>query len=215
MDKSMAENTFEFFSEAEQQTIRKAVSDAESRSSGEIAIMVVPESERYREAEELGSLLLAGLLALALCVASRHVTIWTYIPLVFLLFFPALLLFRRFPRLKLPFAGVRRQAEAVRQRALTAFYEQGLFRTRDETGILIFVSLLERKVWILGDRGINEIIPVGYWQSLAGQVAAGVRSGQAAEAICSVIAACGSELAHHFPHRHDDKNELTDEIITS
>ena len=195
--------------------IRQAVAEAEARSSGEIATMVVRESERYREAEELGALLLAGLAGLILAVALHHVTIWTYIPSVFVLFFPSLWLFRRFPRLKLSFVGPGRQAEAVHERALAAFFEKELHLTGEQTGILIFISLLERKVWILGDRGINERIPPGYWRSLAAELAAGIRKGEAARALCRVIAGCGSELARHFPRGADDRNELPDEILTS
>lgn len=214
MDLSQAEIAAAFFTPAEKEAIRGAVAQAELHSSGEIATMVVHESDRYREAEALGALLLAGLVGVVLAVALHHVTIWSYIPTVLLLFFPALWLFRRFPRLKLSFAGARRQAEAVSERALVAFYQQGLYRTREETGILIFISLLERKVWILGDRGINEKIPPGYWQTLADELAHGMKSGRAAESLCAVIAKCGSELARHFPRRTDDRNELSDEMIS-
>jgi len=215
MDRSMAGDSVNFFSAAEKEAIGRAVAKAESGSSGEIAIMVVPHSERYPEAEELGALLLAGLIGVIAAVLLHHVTIWTYIPSLCLLYFPALLLFRRFPRLKLSFAGARRQAEAVRERAVAAFYEKGLYRTREQTGVLIFISLLERKVWILGDRGINEKIETGYWEALAAELAAGIRSGQAADALCSVVAQCGGELSRHFPPRPDDRNELSDEIISS
>ena len=211
----VAAGTGEFFSQADKESIRRAVADAEQLSSGEIVAMVVPESERYREAEQLGALLMAGLLAVIAALLLRHETIWSYIPLVFLLFFPTLLLFRRFPRLKLSFVGRRRQAEAVREKAMAAFFQRGLHRTREETGILIFISLLERKVWILGDRGINEKIPPGYWRSLAAELALGLRSSQAAEALCRVIAGCGSELARHFPRHPDDRNELPDDILAS
>lgn len=215
MDLSQAELANEFFSPAEKEAIRSAVAEAERHSSGEIATMVVWESDRYREAEELGALLLAALLAVVVAVTLQHVTIWTYIPLVLALFFPALFLFRRFPRLKLPFAGARRQAEAVSERALVAFYQQGLYRTEEETGILVFISLLERKVWILGDRGINEKIPPGYWKSLVDELALGIRSGHAADSLCQVVAKCGKELSHHFPRRTDDRNELPDHVLVS
>lgn len=215
MDLSQKELAEDFFSAAEKEAIRGAVAEAERHSSGEIATMVVWESDRYREAETLGALLLAALIALVVAVATHHVTIWSYIPLALLLFLPCLYLFRRVPRLKLPFVGPKRLLEAVGERALVAFYQQGLYRTRDETGILIFISLLEHKVWILGDRGINEKIPPGYWKSLADQVAAGIRSGHAADSLCRVVAECGTKLAQHFPRRADDSNELPDEIISS
>jgi putative membrane protein len=205
----------EIFSHEEKELIRQAVAEAEGKSAGEIATMVVRQSERYREAEQLGALLVAGLVDVAIAVITRHVTIWSYIPIAFLLYFPTLWFFRRFPRLKLSFAGKRRQAEAVRERALAAFFEKGLHRTEQETGILIFISLLEQKVWILGDRGINEKIAPHYWKSFATDLAAGLRAGRAAEALCRVISGCGAELARHFPRQPDDRNELPDEILSS
>ncbi|GLI36630.1 hypothetical protein KI811_15365 [Geobacter hydrogenophilus] len=204
----------EFFTPGERERVRAAVAEAEGSTSGEIATMVADASDSYREAEILGAVLLSGLLSVILAVVIRHVTIWSYIPLVVLLYFPCWYLFRLVPRLKLPFAGRRRVVEAVRERAVRAFYEKGLYRTREETGILIFISLLERKVWILGDRGINERIDPHFWQHLAVQLARGLRDKQACEALCTVIAGCGTELAKHFPHRADDVNELRDEILT-
>jgi len=204
-----------FFSDDEMRRIEEAVARAESRSSGEIATMVVEASDRYREAEFLGALLLSGFVGIVVGIWTHHVTIWTYIPVVCLLFFPMLGLFRMVPRLKLSFVGVRRQEEAVRERALRAFYEQGLYRTREETGILIFISRLEHKVWILGDRGIDRKIPPGSWQTLADELARGIRAGRAAESLLSVVEACGAELAQHFPRRSDDRNELPDAPITS
>ncbi|WP_026840324.1 TPM domain-containing protein [Citrifermentans bremense] len=215
MDLSQAQHAEEFFSPEEKERIREAVVQAEKRTSGEIATVIVWASDRYREAEALGALLLAGLVAVVAAVAIRHVTIWSYIPLVFLLFYPALKLFHRFPRLKLSFAAAGRVADAVSERALVAFYQQGLYRTKEETGILIFISLLERKVWILGDRGIGQKIPQVEWNNLVEQLAQGLRQGKAADSLCQVIASCGIELAKHFPRRRDDQNELPDEIIAS
>lgn len=204
----------EFFTPEERERIRAAVTQAERSTSGEIATMVVDASDSYREAEILGAVLLSGLLAVVAAVAIHHVTIWSYIPLVVLLYFPSWYLFRLVPRLKLPFAGRGRVAEAVRERAVRAFYEQGLYRTRQETGILVFISLLEHKVWILGDRGINERIDPRFWQDLTARLAQGLREGQACEALCTVVAVCGAELSRHFPRRADDLNELRDDILT-
>ncbi len=202
-----------FFSDAERERIRLAVEGAEATTSGEIATMVVDHSDLYREAEILGTFLVAGLGAVVVAIAIHHVTVWSYVPLVSLLFFPVRQLFKRFPHLKLSFVGRRRLAEAVRERAIRAFYEKGLHRTREETGILIFISLLERKVWILGDRGINERIAPHFWHHFARELSRGIREGRACEALCNVIAGCGVELARHFPRRADDVNELSDEVL--
>jgi putative membrane protein len=203
-----------FFTAAEKEAIRMAVEGAESGTAGEIATMVVDHSDSYREAEVLGSVLVAGFVAVIACVVFRHVTIWSFIPVVFLAFYPVRYLFRRFPRLKLPFVGRRRLVHAVRDRAVRAFFEKELHHTRDRSGVLIFISLLERKVWILGDRGINEKIPPHDWHGLARELSAGIREGRACEALCTVIARCGDHLAAHFPRKPDDVNELPDEVLT-
>lgn len=210
----MAEKrTAELFSDAEQHRIREAVAAAEATTAGEIATMVVPRSDSYGEAALLGSLLAAALLATAVGVASGHTSLWSHIPLT-VLFFPLFLfLFRRFPRLTLALVSGRRRQEAVRERAVRAFFEQGLHRTRDETGILVFISLLEHKVWILGDRGINEKIPLQEWQELARELSRGIGEGRACDALCRTIELCGQELSLHFPRRGDDRNELSDELL--
>lgn len=203
-----------FFSKHEQERIAQAVHSAEANTSGEIATMIVDESDRYREAELAGSLFLAALLALSITAVTHHVTIWSYLPMVVLLYLPILTLFRKFPAMKLPFAGKGRIEEAVRIRAVRAFYEKGLYRTRHETGILIFMSLLEHKVWILGDRGINDRIEPESWQDMAKELAGGIATGKGCDALCSVIARCGSELSRHFPRQPDDTNELRDQLLT-
>ncbi len=227
-----------FFSDEEHEKIREVVKAAEMNTSGEIATMVVDRSDSYREAETLGAVLLSGLMALLVEVLIEYsvisaaspdwsvaghkrsmfflygISIWTYIPLVFLLFFPSKLIFRKYPLLKLPFVGRKRIDEAVRERAVRAFYEKGLYKTRDETGILIFISLMERKVWILGDRGINRKIPHSRWRELARNLSTGVREDKAFPALCGVIESLGRELALHFPKKTDDVNELSDDVLT-
>jgi putative membrane protein len=203
----------QFFTEAERERIRQAVEAAEAATSGEIATMVVDRSNGYGEAETLGAVLCAAFVGLVVAVASHHVTIWSYVPFVFILFFPARWLISRVPALQRPFIGRRRLHAAVRDRAVRAFYEKGLYRTRHETGVLIFISLFERKVWILGDRGINAKIAPESWRQLAGTVAMGIRDGRGCDELCTVIARCGEELARHFPRQADDTNELPDEVL--
>jgi putative membrane protein len=202
-----------FFSDDEKERIRLAVESAERTTSGEIATMVVDHSDRYREAEVLGGFLVAGLFALIIAVAVHHVTIWTYIPIVCLLFFPSRSLFVRFPHFKLPFVNKRRLMHAVRERAVRAFFEKRLYKTKDESGILIFISLFERKVWILGDRGIDRKIPHETWQIYAREISAGIKEERACAALCSVVGKCSKLLAEKFPKSTDDVNELPDDLI--
>lgn len=202
-----------FFTDGEKERIREAVRAVEKGTSGEIATMVVDNSDGYLEAEVLGGILASGLAALIIAVAVQHVTIWTYVPIVCALYFPARFLFLRFPRLKIPFVNKKRMMHAVRERGVRAFYEKGLYKTRDENGILIFISIMERKVWILGDRGVDRQIPQETWQSHANEISVGIKEGRASEALCAVIGKCGHVLAEHFPRKEDDTNELPDDLI--
>lgn len=203
----------ELFSDNEREEIRRAVKAAEATTAGEIVALVTPESDRYREAEVLGGVLLAVCISLLVGVMVQHISIWFFVPAVFALFFPCRLLFIRYPRLKLPLLSRARRESAVRERCVQSFYEKGLHRTRHETGVLIFISELERKVWIIGDRGIDERIPPETWRGLVGDLTAGLREGRASEALCAVIASCGGILTEHFPKSPDDVNELPDAVI--
>lgn len=203
----------ELFSDSERDEIRRAVERAEATTAGEIVALVVPESDRYREAELLGGVLLAGLLALVIGIILHHVTVWFYIPVLLILFFPSRQLFCKVPWLKRSLLTRHRLESTVRHRCLSAFYEHGLHRTAGETGVLIFISLLERKVWIIGDRGINERIDPATWAELARDLSTGIREGRACAALIGVIDRCGRILTEHFPAGEHDVNELPDMLI--
>jgi putative membrane protein len=202
-----------FFSESEKENISALVKDAERETSGEIAVMVVDASDSYREAEFMGALLLSAFIAFVFAVALDLITIWSYIPAVIIFWFPALYVIRLFPQVKLTLAGKKRLVEAVRERAIRAFFEKKLYRTREESGVLIFISMLERKVWILGDCGINERINPLLWQELSEELAGKIRVGQSFEGVCAVLVKLSRVLKEHFPPAANDTNELPDEVI--
>jgi len=203
----------DFFSRAEKDSIRQAVEAAEGGTSGEIMVMLVPESDPYREAQLTGAFSLAGLAALVISFSLHYVAIWFYIPVFCLLLIPSLYLFRRLPHLKLAFLHKKRIEDAVRERAVYGFYQKGAHRTEDETGIFIFISLLERKVWILADRGIHGKIRDDFWRSLARELTEGIKGDRALDALLGVIEKCGAELTRHFPGRTGMKKHLSDEVL--
>lgn len=203
-----------FFSPEELQRIASAVESAEKRTSGEIVPVVIERSSQYPEAQLLASILFAALFSLLLVLPFHLVTVWYYIPLTVVLFFPAHSLVRRVPRFFLPFLPRSRMQEAVNARAFASFYENGLHRTADETGVLIFISLFERKVWIVGDRGINSRLDPAVWTAIVGNLTRGIKMGSPADALCTAITECGNLLAAHFPRNLNDENELPDRVIS-
>ena len=107
-----------------------------------------------------------------------------------------------------------RMAHKVALRAEQAFYKHGLQHTKGRTGILILVSMLERRVHILADKGVNDHVPAGTWEGLVNGIIVGIRTGHATAAICTAIAACGVLLAQVSPaESRDNPNELPDILI--
>jgi putative membrane protein len=203
-----------FFTEDEKKRISEATRQIESLTSGELAVMVVESSDKYRDAEIIGGIVFGSIAAFALTEIFFNAVIWYYIPLSILFFFPFMLLTGIVPVLKTVFIGAGRKNEAVVQRALKGFYDKGLYRTRDNTGVLFFISILERKVWVLADKGISAKIEQQTMNRFASTVTQGIKEGRACDALCQTINDIGQILAEHFPVRTDDTNELSDEVIT-
>ncbi len=204
----------EFFTKEERERIRETTAEVESRTIGEIAVMVVDTSDHYMEAEVVGGAVLAGVAALIPTVAYFHASVWSFIPIGFILFFPARVLFERVLFLKSALIGRRRMEHAVRLRAMRAFYEKDLHRTSENTGVLFFLSLFERRVWVLADSGIHAKIEQKTLDRFAKTVSTGIREGRACDALCDAIREAGDLLARHFPATPDDTNELPDGVIT-
>jgi putative membrane protein len=203
-----------FFTAEEKERLKATTHEVESRTIGEIVVMVVDHSDHYIEAEVLGSVLLGSLLSLILSVLFFHASLWFYIPLSFLFFFPFWFVFIKVEALKKLFIGSRRREEAVSLRAERAFFERGLYKTKKNTGVLFFLSLLERKVWVLADKGIHEKMDQGTLNRFANEVSRGVREGRACDALSHAIQEIGVLLARHFPITAGDTDELSDDVIT-
>jgi len=202
-----------FFTEEERTRIRETTKSVESRTIGEIAVMIMDSSDRYIEAEVIGGVLAGSLLSLIVSILFFHASLWVYIPLSFLFFFPAWILFKKIPAARMMFIGLKKREETVRERAVRAFYEKGLYKTRKNTGVLFFLSLLERKVWVLADRGIYEKIDQETLNRFAKNVSQGIRDGRACDSLCQAIKEAGELLARHFPITPDDTDELSDEVM--
>lgn len=97
--------------------------------------------------------------------------------------------------------------------ALAAFYAEKLHKTAEANGILLYISVLEHKVWILADAGINSKIDPGEWDSVVAELTAGIKAGRRCQAICEAIRRTGQILTTHFPHQRDDRDELHNLII--
>ena len=207
-------NAETFFTPEEQERIRQAVVAAEQRTAGEIVPMVVGSSARYAEIEiaGMGIGLVAGTLASFVFQdpwASIHSQLlWPLAGAALGSICCAI------PAIKRNLIAKNRITEAVHLRSLAAFTAQGLHYTRAHTGILILASLLEHRVEVLADKGINEKVAAGTWDEVVQTLTAGLKSGNACDAYCKAIERCGEILAQHFPRQPDDQDELANKLVT-
>lgn len=209
------------FSDAERERIRRAVQQAELVTRGEIVPMIVPASALYREAGYRTGLILA-LLTLALLLTIEiywlpwgwHAGNAGWLLLAVVAAYGLGQGLGRVPSVIRFVTSRERLAHKVTLCAEQAFYKHGLHHTQGHTGVLIFVSLLERRVHVLADKGINDRVPAGTWDGLVNGIIDGIRMGQATDAICEAIAKCGALLAQVSPAGSgDNPNELPDTLI--
>jgi putative membrane protein len=179
----MAPAISRLFSAADLERINAAVHDAEQRTSGEIVPYVVEQCDDYEFAEWRGGALLALLTAIVLMFLHSYTALWLPIDLagkllaVLIAFGAGMLLVKYIQSLKRILAGSAAMERRLHQRASEAFIAEEVFLTRDRTGILLFLSLLERRVLVLGDAGINQKVKQEEWQDVVATVVAGIRKG--------------------------------------
>ena len=209
----------QFLTKAEQNTISALVRQMEQQTSGEIVPMVVSASHSYPTAVICGATILALPLSLLLMpvvsglfwLGSQNV--WVFIALFAALYGIFYGLMHRFAWLKRLFLS-RSQVEAeVQEAAVVNFFTEKLYKTKDANGILIFISVLERKVWVLADAGINARIDPGQWQDIIDLITQGIKEKRQCEAIGQAIVQIGDLLKTHFPYQKDDIDELHNIIV--
>ncbi len=88
----------------------------------------------------------------------------------------------------------------------------GITRTRDRNGVLFLMELKSQRFAVVGDRGIHEKVGQEFWNSIRDRVLEHFRHGKFEQGLVEGIQACGEKLKGLFPHRHDDADELANQI---
>ena len=102
--------------------------------------------------------------------------------------------------------------EDVLDRAAWLFGKLGMNKTDLRNGVLFYLAVNDKKFAILGDAGINAVVPKGFWDEISLLLATNFRKGLFTEGLCEGIIMAGQQLKAHFPYKGDDVNELSDEI---
>jgi len=206
-------NAHNYFTQEQQDKIVAAVKAAEANTSGEIVPMLVTASYDYPQADLIGGSSLALITAALTSWGFGTASIWWFLP-VFIVSMPLFqLLIRQLPGLKRKLISNQEMMTEVKEKAMVSFLEHNLHQTRDHTGILILISLFERRVQVLADSGINACVDEKAWDEVVAMITDGLKHDQACEAICKAIAHCGTLLETAVPQRQDDTDELRNLVI--
>ena len=100
----------------------------------------------------------------------------------------------------------------VLDRAAYIFEKLDMHQTAQRNGVLFYLAVLDRKFAILGDAGINKVVPANFWDEIKEIMLGYFKEGKFTDGLSKGILMAGEQLKANFPHKGDDKNELSDEI---
>lgn len=97
-----------------------------------------------------------------------------------------------------------------RQRAVELFDRLGVANTKEASGVLIYVQLVDHHVEILADRGIAARVPQAEWERICRDMEIAFAHRAYRRGALDAIEAATRLLALHFPVRAGNVNELED-----
>ena len=188
-----------------------AIRDAEAHTAGEIVVVLAAQAGGYRSVPVLWALLAAlvapwPLIWITTLGPSRIFQIQLVVALVLSIVFS---LPKRRYRL-VPGFIKRSQAHEA---AAREFVRRGLTRTRERTGVLIYVAAAEHYAEVVADAGIAAHVAETVWREAITELVTAIRAGRAADGLVAAIGRVGAVLAQHAPARSDDHDELPNKVI--
>ena len=203
-----------FLDGAGKAALSAAAQAIEGRSSAEVVVMVRPHSGSYRHAD----LLLGTLFAWA-TLWFQLFSPWDFslesifvAPVVAAVVTATISSRSPLARRLLTRAEERRSAVLIAARA--AFVEKGVGLTIGRTGILVFLSLLERIAVVVADKGVRDRVATEAWGAATASIDETFRKGGDGKAVAERILALGDLLAPVLPRAADDVDELAEEVMS-
>lgn len=204
-------------SPAQCRKVTLAITEAERHTSGEIVAVAARASDDYVHVPIHIAAACALAVPLLIPLFSRFmpwstISVWQLF-LTQLLVFIVLAVILSLPRLRYAVTPSAMMRKYAHRNAAAQFLATHISATQARTGVLIFVSLLERYVEIIGDKAIAEKLSQRDWQAIIDEMVPLLRDKNLAEAMVLAVNRCGALLAKHFPAGALHKNELADKFI--
>jgi putative membrane protein len=217
--------------DADRQKVSAAITAAEANSSGEIVTVATPISDAYHDVGLHWAVVVMILALAASAWRPDWLQFWyvqllggwqadptlsellTFLMVAAVLKFTVVLLIMKWMPLRLALTPAATKHRRVRRRAVAIFQAAAAGRTTGKTGVLIYLSLAERRAEIVADEGILKLTDDHTWGEAMHALIAEVRKGRPADGIVAAIERVGAVMAEHFPRSADDKNEIPDKLI--
>lgn len=210
--------TKKIFTEAEKQQISDAIKEYEKQTGSEIVPYFVKQSDNYIEAPFFASFIVTILIIIGLNILyylwllPTKFDILKYSIVFFVILTVVFLLFYFAPKFKIAIIPEKREIKMVQKRAIEAFLSEEVFSTKNRSGILLFVSLLEHNIVILADRGINQKVKAGEWQKIVDQMSKEIKN-EKVKATVNAIVNCKNLLVEKGFTNSGIENKLKDEVV--
>lgn len=99
------------------------------------------------------------------------------------------------------------------KRAIEYFAKLDMDKTAQRNGVLIYLAHADHKFAIIGDAGINKVVPDDFWETTKVAMTAHFAKGDLADGIVAGVSLAGEKLALFFPYQTGDINELPNDIV--
>lgn len=214
------------FNTQDRESVATAIAEAEHITAGEIVPVVATVSGRYDRAEDLFGMLF-GVVALSvawLLFQDTSPAAWSatetpvlglpaIVGILIVGFLIGTVLASYFPVLRLPFIARTEMIEEVERRALETFQRVRIRDTHSGTGVLIYVSLYEHVVKVIGDDAAAANLPMEALEEICAIVVDGLKRGEATTGLAQAVKRTGELLAPNLPPTSNDANELANQLI--
>lgn len=217
--------------EADHQCVSEAVRRAEQETDGEIVTMVARQSDAYHDVA-LQWAMLSAFIVLGLAAAmpdwferlyiwllggwQHRLPLWLFLTLLLghmILKYLGVRLLLAVPALRMALTPGPTRTRRVHRRAVLLFRTAAEARTARRTGILIYLSLAERRAEIVADAAISAKVDPSEWGEAMAALLAEVKAGRIGAGMAAAVERVGVVLARHVPRREANPNELPDRLI--
>jgi putative membrane protein len=201
-----------FFDPGGEDALVSAIKAVEAASSAEVVVVIRRSSGSYRDARAIvGAAFGVATLAFGLFSPWPFPNLSLFVDPV-LVGLAAALLTAYVPPLARVVTSRAERDRRVDVHARALFVERGVGNTTGRTGVLVYVSLLERTSRLVADSGVTAKVPAAAWSARVNDVERATHR-MKATAVASALRELGPVLGECLPCSPDDVNELPDEVV--